>query len=120
MVVDQPHERLAQVFGNLAVELQDQKSADTLQSIAEAAARMVLGARWAGISFDPEKKSCLPPRYPLAAWWPSWFVRLSDGAGPQLVRSRSDRLVQSIGDTFQILIEQVGVKRPRSLGGSTH
>jgi GAF domain-containing protein len=50
-VVDQLHERLAQVFGNLAVELQAQKStAEILQSIVQAAADIVPGASWAGIS----------------------------------------------------------------------
>jgi GAF domain-containing protein len=50
-VVDQLHERLAQVFGNLAVEPQAQKStAEILQSIVQAAADIVPGASWAGIS----------------------------------------------------------------------
>lgn len=61
MVVDQPNERLAQVFGNLAVELQDQKSADTLQSIAEAAARRVLGrAGQASLLIQRRKVVSLP------------------------------------------------------------
>jgi putative methionine-R-sulfoxide reductase with GAF domain len=56
-VVDQPHERLAQVLGDLAIELQAQKStSDTLQSIVEAAPHIVPGARWAGISFIQGRK----------------------------------------------------------------
>jgi GAF domain-containing protein len=50
-MADQPLERLAEVFGDLAVEMQAQKgSTDTLQSIVEAAPKVVPGARWAGIS----------------------------------------------------------------------
>jgi GAF domain-containing protein len=50
-MADQPLERLAEVFGDLAVEMQAQKgSSDTLQSIVEAAPKVVPGARWAGIS----------------------------------------------------------------------
>ncbi|HEY2503058.1 MAG TPA: GAF and ANTAR domain-containing protein [Mycobacterium sp.] len=57
MGVDQPHERLAQVFGDLAVELQDLKAtSDILQSIVEAARGIVPGTRWAGISLIPGKK----------------------------------------------------------------
>jgi hypothetical protein len=45
-VVDQLHERLAQVFGNLAVELRAQKStAEILQSIVQAAAAKVPSGR---------------------------------------------------------------------------
>jgi putative methionine-R-sulfoxide reductase with GAF domain len=55
-VVDQLHERLAQVFGNLAIELQAQKrTADILQSIVQAAADNVPGASWAGISVIEHK-----------------------------------------------------------------
>jgi GAF domain-containing protein len=50
-MADQPLETLAEVFGDLAVEMQAQKgSSDTLQSIVEAAPKVVPGARWAGIS----------------------------------------------------------------------
>ena len=50
-MADQPLESLAEVFGDLAVEMQAQKgSTDTLQSIVEAAPKVVPGARWAGIS----------------------------------------------------------------------
>jgi GAF domain-containing protein len=50
-MADQPLESLAEVFGDLAVEMQAQKgSSDTLQSIVEAAPKVVPGARWAGIS----------------------------------------------------------------------
>ena len=55
-MVDQLHERLAQVFGNLAIELQAQKrTADILQSIVQAAADNVPGASWAGISVIEHK-----------------------------------------------------------------
>src|ERR1700722_13347276 len=56
MVVDQPNGRLSQLFGDLALELQDQENADTLQSIVQAAARIVAGARWAGISLIQGRK----------------------------------------------------------------
>jgi hypothetical protein len=57
MMADQPHERLAQVFGDLAIELQAQiDSSDTLQSIAEAAAKIVPGVRWAGFSLIQGRK----------------------------------------------------------------
>jgi GAF domain-containing protein len=50
-MADQPLESLAEVFGDLAVEMQAQKgSSDTLRSIVEAAPKVVPGARWAGIS----------------------------------------------------------------------
>jgi GAF domain-containing protein len=50
-MADQPLESLAEVFGDLAVEMQAQKGgSDTLQSIVEAAPKVVPGARWAGIS----------------------------------------------------------------------
>jgi len=56
-MADQPHERLAQVFGDLAIELQAQiDSSDTLQSIAEAAAKIVPGVRWAGFSLIQGRK----------------------------------------------------------------
>ncbi len=45
------HEDLAKAFADLAVELQLRRGAtDTLQAIVHSAARMVPGARWAGIS----------------------------------------------------------------------
>jgi hypothetical protein len=57
MMADQPHERLAQLFGDLAIELQAQiNSSDTLQSIAEAAATIVPGVRWAGFSLIQGRK----------------------------------------------------------------
>ena len=50
-MADQPLENLAEVFGDLAVEMQAQKgSTDTLQLIVEAAPKVVPGARWAGVS----------------------------------------------------------------------
>jgi GAF domain-containing protein len=50
-MADQPLGSLAEVFGDLAVEMQAQKGGtDTLQSIVEAAPKVVPGARWAGIS----------------------------------------------------------------------
>ncbi len=53
----QPNERLAQVFGNLAVELQAQLgTSETLRSIVHAAADIVPGARWAGISLIEGRK----------------------------------------------------------------
>ena len=46
------------MFGNLAVELQAQKStAEILQSIVQAAADIVPGASWAGISVIEGKKA---------------------------------------------------------------
>jgi GAF domain-containing protein len=60
MGVDQPHERLAQVFGDLAVELQELKAtSDILPSIVEAARGIVPGTRWAGISLIQGKKVVL-------------------------------------------------------------
>jgi GAF domain len=57
IMADQPHGHLAQMFGNLAVEMQAQKSSsDTLQSITNAAPNVVPGARWAGISLIQGKK----------------------------------------------------------------
>ena len=45
------------MFGNLAVEMQAQKSnSDTLQSITDAAPKVVPGARWAGISLIEGRK----------------------------------------------------------------
>ena len=56
-MTDQPHGHLAQVFGNLAVEMQAEKSSsDTLQSITNAAPKLVPGTRWAGISLIEGRK----------------------------------------------------------------
>ena len=51
MVAEDSDQHLTQVFGDLAVQMQAQRGAsDTLKSIVEAAAQIVPGARWAGIS----------------------------------------------------------------------
>jgi GAF domain-containing protein len=56
-MTDQPHGHLAQVLGNLAVEMQAEKSSsDTLQSITNAAPKLVPGTRWAGISLIEGRK----------------------------------------------------------------
>jgi len=45
------HHRLARLLGDLAVDMQAQSgTADTLRAIVDAAAHIVPGARWAGIS----------------------------------------------------------------------
>ncbi len=50
MAVEANH-LLAHTLGNLAVEMQSHKgTADTLHAIVDAAAHIVPGARWAGIS----------------------------------------------------------------------
>src|SRR5690348_3565942 len=58
--MDIRHEDLAQAFGDLAVDLQAKAgSADILQGIVDSAARLVPGARWAGISLV-EGKTVVP------------------------------------------------------------
>jgi putative methionine-R-sulfoxide reductase with GAF domain len=65
MSPDQPQDRLAKLFGDLAVELQGQTSApDTLRSIVDAAAQIVPGARWVGISLVEGKK--VTPQVPTS------------------------------------------------------
>lgn len=53
----QSKDKLAQLFGELAIEMQGQiGTPDTLQAIVDAATRMVPGARWAGISLIQRTK----------------------------------------------------------------
>ena len=58
MQANQPeHERLAGVFGDLAVEMRAREgSPETLRSTVGAATRIVPGARWAGVSLIQGKK----------------------------------------------------------------
>lgn len=65
MAADQQRQ-LAQVLGNLAVELEGRSDAETtLRSIVEASVRIVPGARWAGISFIEGRR--VEPRVPTDA-----------------------------------------------------
>ena len=58
MMAEQPdHQRLAEMFGELAFEMQSQKgSPDTLRSIVHAATHIVPGAGGAGVSLIEGKK----------------------------------------------------------------
>lgn len=81
MSAEQPHEQLAKFFGNLAVEMQAQaRSADTLRSIVAAAARIVPGARWAGISLIQGRRVVSEvPTGPVVAELDQLQVDLNEG-----------------------------------------
>ena len=80
MVVDRRNGRLSQLFGDLAVELQSRESPDTLQSIVEAAARIVPGACWAGISLIQGRKVVSRvPTSPLVAELDQLQTDLNEG-----------------------------------------
>lgn len=75
------HEDLAKAFADLAAELQLKKgSTDTLQSIVQSAARIVPGARWAGISLvDGEAVVPKVPTSPTVAELDRMQSDLNDG-----------------------------------------
>lgn len=67
---EQPHEDLAAILGDLAVEMQGHTDTEsTLQSIVDGAVAVVVGARWAGISLITAGKKVIPrvPSDPLVA-----------------------------------------------------
>jgi len=79
--VDTRHEDLARAFGDLAIELQAKAaSSDILQGIVDSAARLVPGARWAGISLV-EAKSVVAkvPTSPRIAELDELQSQLNDG-----------------------------------------
>lgn len=80
-MADHPQERLAQVFGDLAVELQAQAgTSDTLRSIVHAAADIVPGARWAGISLiEGRKVVSQMPTNPIVAELDQLQSELAEG-----------------------------------------
>lgn len=87
-------EDLAQAFGDLAIELQGKAgSSDILQGIVESAARLVPGARWAGISLV-EGKTVVPkvPTSPGIAELDELQSQLNDG--PCLSALRKHHTVQ--------------------------
>jgi GAF domain-containing protein len=60
-MADIGHHRLAHTLGDLAVQMQAQKdTADTLRAIVDAAADIVPGARWAGISLIQGRQAKVP------------------------------------------------------------
>lgn len=75
------HEDLAKAFADLAAQLQLKKgSTDTLQAIVHSAARIVPGARWAGVSIV-DGKAVVPkvPTSPEVAELDRMQSDLSDG-----------------------------------------
>jgi GAF domain-containing protein len=81
---------LAQTLGNLAVEMQAQAgSQDTLQTIVDAAAEIVPGVRWAGISLI-EGKNVVPkvPTDPIVAKLDDLQTELGDGPGLTALRDQ--------------------------------
>ncbi|MBY0285944.1 MAG: GAF and ANTAR domain-containing protein [Mycobacteriaceae bacterium] len=89
---------LAQTLGDLAVEMQAKAdSQDTLQTIVNAAAEIVPGARWAGISLiDRERVVVKVPTDPIVAKLEDLQVELGDG--PCLTALRDQQTVR-IEDT---------------------
>ncbi|ORB64824.1 response regulator receiver protein [Mycolicibacterium tusciae] len=89
---------LAQTLGDLAVEMQAKAdSQDTLQTIVNAAADIVPGARWAGISLlDGERVVVKVPTDPIVAKLEDLQVELGDG--PCLTALRDQQTVR-IEDT---------------------
>jgi GAF domain-containing protein len=87
------HGNLAEAFADLAAELQfDRGSPDTLQSIVHSAARIVPGARWAGISLvDGEAVMPKVPTSPAVAELDQMQSELNDG--PCLTSLRGHRTV---------------------------
>ncbi len=74
---------LAQTLGNLAVEMQAQRdSTDTLRTIVDAAAEIVPGARWAGISvIEGNRVVAEVPTDPIVAKLDDLQSELGDGPG---------------------------------------
>jgi GAF domain-containing protein len=75
------HEDLAEVFADIAAEMRlEKRSPDTLQAIVHSAARIVPGARWAGISLV-EGKAVVPkvPTSPTVAELDHLQSDLKDG-----------------------------------------
>lgn len=94
MVVPTRHEDLAKAFGDFAVELQTSSGSDnTLQTIVQAAAHIVPGARWAGISLV-QGKQVVPkaPTDPRVAALDELQSQFNDG--PCLTSLRDHHTVQ--------------------------
>jgi GAF domain-containing protein len=86
--------RLAHTLGDLAVEMQAQKgTADTLRAIVDAAAHIVPGARWAGISrIQGHRVVAVVPTDPIVAKLDDLQSELHDG--PCLTALREHHAVQ--------------------------
>ena len=95
MVTEQfASERLAVVFGDLAVALHDGRDdADTLMTIVKAAAKIVPGARWAGITVLRDKKLvAVAPTGPMVTELDE--LQLALGDGPCLTALRESQTVR--------------------------
>ena len=80
--------RLAHTLGDLAVRMQAQKdTADTLRAVVEAAAHIVPGARWAGISLRQGRQVLAQvPTDPIVAKLDELQSELGDGPGLTALR----------------------------------
>ena len=89
---------LAQVLGDLAVQMQAQEgTADTLHAIVAAAANIVPGARWAGISLI-QRHHVLPkaPSDPIVAKLDALQTELGDGPCLTALRERRTVLIENM------------------------
>lgn len=79
---------LAHTLGDLAIQMQAQKdTAETLRAIVEAAAHIVPGARWAGISLIQGRKvEAKVPTDPIVAKLDELQSELGDGPGLTALR----------------------------------
>src|SRR5690349_22380430 len=87
------HHRLARLLGELAVDMQVQTgTVDTLRTIVDAAARIVPGARWAGIFMIQGRRVVAEvPTDPIVAKLDDLQSEL--GTGPCLTAPREQRTV---------------------------
>jgi GAF domain-containing protein len=89
---------LAQTLGDLAVEMQAQAdSTDTLNTIVRAAAEIIPGARWAGISLI-EGRRVVPkvPTDPIVAKLDDLQTNLGDGPCLSALREQRTVLIKDI------------------------
>jgi putative methionine-R-sulfoxide reductase with GAF domain len=97
-MAEQPHAELAQLLGDLAIELQDQSDTEaTLQGIARGAVDIVPGARWAGISLIQGRE--VHPRAssdPLVAELDTTQTALDEGPCLSALREHHTVLIDDI------------------------
>jgi GAF domain-containing protein len=109
-------QRLARTLGDLAVRMQAQTSSeDTLHVIADAAAHIVPGARWAGISLISGRKiKAHVPTDPVVAKLDNLQSELGDGPCITALREYhtvhvADMAVDTRWPEFALLARELGV-----------
>lgn len=110
-------DRLARLFGDMAIDMQAQVDiSDTLRTIVTGAARIVPGARWAGISLIEDKR-VVPkvPTDPIVAKLDELQSELGDGPCLQALKEHHTVLIDDMSvDTrwprFASLAMELGVR----------